>query len=97
RRAARLRLGASDRAGGGLHGVALRFDRARPRVGAHGALMEAIEHPPIFRLPGIPDQVTYTWLVMIILAGLTFAASRNLQLGPRGLRNLLERVREQVQ
>ena len=59
--------------------------------------MEAIEHPPIFRLPGIPDQVTYTWLVMIILAGLTFAASRNLQLVPRGLQNFLEVVLEQFQ
>src|SRR5215468_2446770 len=59
--------------------------------------MEAIEHPPIFRLPGIPDHVTYTWLVMIILAGLTFAASRNLQLVPRGLQNFLEVVLEQFQ
>jgi F-type H+-transporting ATPase subunit a len=59
--------------------------------------MEAIEHPPIFRLPGIPDQVTYTWLVMIILAGLTFVASRNLQLVPRGLQNFLEVVLEQFQ
>ena len=32
--------------------------------------MSAIEHPPIFRLPGIPDHVTYTWLFMIVLAGL---------------------------
>jgi len=57
--------------------------------------MEAIEHPPIFRLPGIPDHVTYTWLVMIILAGLTFVASRHLQLVPRGLQNFLEVVLEQ--
>ena len=59
--------------------------------------MEAIEHPPIFRLPGIPDHVTYTWLVMVILAALTFAASRNLQLVPRGLQNFLEVVLEQFQ
>jgi F-type H+-transporting ATPase subunit a len=59
--------------------------------------MEAIEHPPIFSLPGIPDQVTYTWLVMAILAGLTFVASRNLQLVPRGLQNFLEVVLEQFQ
>jgi F-type H+-transporting ATPase subunit a len=57
--------------------------------------MEAIEHPPIFRLPGIPDHVTYTWLVMVILAAVTFAASRNLQLVPRGLQNFLEVVLEQ--
>ena len=57
--------------------------------------MEAIEHPPIFRLPGIPDHVTYTWLVMIILAAVTFAASRNLQLVPRGIQNFLEVVLEQ--
>ena len=59
--------------------------------------MEAIEHPPLFHLPGIPDQVTYTWLVMVILAVVTFVASRNLQLVPRGLQNLLEVVLEQFQ
>jgi F-type H+-transporting ATPase subunit a len=59
--------------------------------------MEAIEHPPIFRLPGIPDHVTYTWVIMLILAGVTFAASRNLQLVPRGLQNFLEVVLEQFQ
>ena len=59
--------------------------------------MDVIEHPPIFRLPGIPDHVTYTWLVMIILAGLAFAASRNLQLVPRGLQNFFEVVLEQFQ
>ena len=57
--------------------------------------MEAIEHPPIFRLPGIPDHVTYTWLVMIILATVAFVASRNLQLVPRGAQNVLEVVLEQ--
>ena len=59
--------------------------------------MDVIEHPPIFRLPGIPDHVTYTWLVMIILAGLAFAASRNLALVPRGLQNFFEVVLEQFQ
>src|SRR4030095_2089453 len=59
--------------------------------------MEAIEHPPIFRLPGIPDHVTYTWLAMVILAALAFGASRNLQLVPRGLQNFLEVVLEQFQ
>ncbi|MBI2158840.1 MAG: F0F1 ATP synthase subunit A, partial [Candidatus Rokubacteria bacterium] len=57
--------------------------------------MGAIEHPPIFRLPGIPDHVTYTWLVMLILAGVAFAASRNVQLVPRGLQNFFEVVLEQ--
>ncbi len=57
--------------------------------------MGAIEHPPIFRLPGVPDHVTYTWLVMVLLAAVTFAASRNLQLVPRGVQNVLEVVLEQ--
>ena len=57
--------------------------------------MDVIEHPPIFRLPGIPDHVTYTWLVMVILAGVAFAASRNIQLVPRGVQNVLEVVLEQ--
>jgi len=57
--------------------------------------VEVIEHPPIFRLPGIPDHVTYTWVVMIILAGVAFAASRNVALVPRGVQNFLEVVLEQ--
>jgi F-type H+-transporting ATPase subunit a len=57
--------------------------------------LDAVEHPPIFRLPGIPDHVTYTWLVMVILAAVAFGASRNLQLVPRGLQNFLEVVLEQ--
>src|SRR4029453_4270145 len=47
------------------------------------------EHPPIFRLPGIPDHVTYTWLVMIILATVAFVASRNLHPVPPGAPNFL--------
>ena len=57
--------------------------------------MDVIEHPPIFRLPGIPDHVTYTWLVMLILTALAYAASRNIQLVPRGAQNDFEVVLEQ--
>ena len=57
--------------------------------------MDVIEHPPIFRLPGIPDHVTYTWLVMLILTTLAYVASRNIQLVPRGAQNFLEVVLEQ--
>lgn len=56
--------------------------------------MEIIEQPPLFVIPGIPDHVTYTWLVMLVLLGLSFGASRNLQLVPRGLQNLMEMVVE---
>jgi len=57
--------------------------------------VDVIEHPPIFSLPGIPDHVTYTWLVMIVLATVAFIASRNVQLVPRGLQNVIEVVLEQ--
>jgi F-type H+-transporting ATPase subunit a len=57
--------------------------------------VETIEHPPLFVLPGIPDHVTYTWLVMILLTALAFMASRSLQLVPRGLQNVMEVVLEQ--
>ncbi|HSE92592.1 MAG TPA: F0F1 ATP synthase subunit A [Methylomirabilota bacterium] len=57
--------------------------------------MGAIEHPPVISLPGIPDHVTYTWLVMIILAGVAFAATRNVALVPRGVQNFMEVVLEQ--
>ncbi|HET7341280.1 MAG TPA: F0F1 ATP synthase subunit A [Methylomirabilota bacterium] len=59
--------------------------------------MDVIEHPPIFQLPGIPNHVTYTWIAMIVLAALAFAASRNVQLVPRGLQNFFEVVLEQFQ
>jgi len=59
--------------------------------------VEAIDHPPIFHLPGIPDHVTYTWLVMIILAGVAFMATRRLELVPRGAQNAMEVVLEQMQ
>jgi F-type H+-transporting ATPase subunit a len=59
--------------------------------------MGAIDHPPIFRLPIIPDHVTYTWLVMIVLTALAFVASRKVALVPRGLQNFLEVVLEQFQ
>jgi F-type H+-transporting ATPase subunit a len=58
--------------------------------------MGVIEHPPIIHLPWIPDHVTYTWVVMIVLAGLAFAASRNVALVPRGVQNLMEVVLEQI-
>jgi F-type H+-transporting ATPase subunit a len=57
--------------------------------------MGVIEHPPILRLPGIPDHVTYTWLLMILLVGIAFVASRRLALVPRGSQNFLEVVLEQ--
>ena len=57
--------------------------------------MDVIEHPPIFSLPGIPDHVTYTWVVMIALAIVAFVASRNVQLVTRGLQNVIEVVLEQ--
>ena len=59
--------------------------------------MDVIEHPPIFRLPGIPDHVTYTWAVMLILAVVAFVASRRLALVPRGTQNFMEVVLEQFQ
>lgn len=57
--------------------------------------MEAIEHPPLFVLPGIPNHVTYTWIVMAVLIGISFAASRRLELVPHGLQNFMEIVLEQ--
>jgi F-type H+-transporting ATPase subunit a len=57
--------------------------------------MELIEHPPIFRLPGIPDQVLYMWIVMGILLVVAVVATRRLQLVPRGSQNFMEVVLEQ--
>ena len=59
--------------------------------------MEAIEHPPILSLAplGIPDHIFYTWIVMAILLVVSVAASRSLQMVPRGTQNFMEVVLEQ--
>jgi F-type H+-transporting ATPase subunit a len=57
--------------------------------------MEAIEHPPIFRLPGVPDHVLYTWVVMLVLIGVAWAATRRVSLVPRGAQNFVEVILEQ--
>ena len=59
--------------------------------------MDIIEHPPIVHLPWswTPDHVTYTWLVMAILVVAAVAASRKVELVPRGIQNFLEVILEQ--
>jgi F-type H+-transporting ATPase subunit a len=57
--------------------------------------MGAIEHPPILTIPGVPDQVLYTWVVMIVLIAVSFAATRHLALVPRGAQNFMEMALEQ--
>jgi len=57
--------------------------------------MELIEHPPIFRIPSIPDQVLYMWVVMGILLVVAVVATRRLQMVPRGSQNFMEVVLEQ--
>lgn len=57
--------------------------------------MEAIEHPPILHVPGVPDHVTYTWVVMAILLGLAFLATRSIRPVPGGVQNAMEMVLEQ--
>jgi F-type H+-transporting ATPase subunit a len=57
--------------------------------------MELIEHPPILRIPSIPDQVLYMWIVMGILVVVAVVATRRLQMVPRGSQNLMEVVLEQ--
>jgi F-type H+-transporting ATPase subunit a len=58
--------------------------------------MGAIEHPPIFTVPGVADHVLYTWIVMAVLIALSFAASRRLERVPRGAQNAMEMVLEQI-
>jgi len=65
--------------------------------------VEIIEHPPIFRLPAIfgpgyiPDQVTYTWLLMVAMTAIAFVVSRRVELVPRGAQNVVELVLLQFQ
>ncbi len=57
--------------------------------------MEIIEHPPIFRIPFIPDQVLYTWIVMGVLLVVALVATRRLEMVPRGTQNLMEVLLQQ--
>ena len=57
--------------------------------------MDLIEHPPIFRIPSIPDQVVYMWIVMGVLLIVAVVATRRLQLVPRGSQNFMEILLEQ--
>ena len=59
--------------------------------------MAIIEHPPIIRLPGIPDHLTYTWVAMLVLIAVAFAASRRMALVPTGAQNFVEVIIEQFQ
>ena len=57
--------------------------------------MELIEHPPILRVPHIPDQVLYMWIVMAVLVVVSIVATRRLQLVPHGTQNMMEVILEQ--
>src|SRR5882672_7462549 len=57
--------------------------------------MELIEHPPILRVPHIPDQVLYMWIVMAVLVVVAIVATRRLQLVPHGTQNMMEVILEQ--
>jgi F-type H+-transporting ATPase subunit a len=57
--------------------------------------MGAIEHPPIFTIPGVAEHIVYTWIAMAILIVVSFAATRHLSLVPRGAQNVMEVVLEQ--
>ena len=57
--------------------------------------MELFEQPPILRIPSIPDQVIYMWIVMGILLVVAVVATRRLQMVPRGSQNFMEVVLEQ--
>jgi F-type H+-transporting ATPase subunit a len=57
--------------------------------------MGALEHPPILRLPTVPDHVAHTWVVMAILVLVAVLATRRVELVPRGAQNLMEIVIEQ--
>lgn len=58
--------------------------------------MDLIQHPPIFRLPAIPDHITYTWIVMGILVVVAVVASRRMELVPRGTQNVVELILDEI-
>ena len=61
--------------------------------------MEAIEHPALFMIPNfipglpgrfLPDHVTMTWLVILILGTLAYMVARSLREVPGPLQNVME-------
>ncbi len=58
-----------------------------------------MEHPYLyFQIPGFEayPHVTYTWVIMIVLAVVSFVATRTLHLVPTGLQNFFEVVVEGI-
>lgn len=58
--------------------------------------MEEIEHPTLIHIPGIPDYLTMTWIVIILLACLSYFVSRNLKRIPTGWQNFMEMLIENL-
>jgi F-type H+-transporting ATPase subunit a len=57
--------------------------------------MGALE-APVFHTGPIPHHVAFSWLVMIVLLGLTFLVPRKPNLVPRGVQNVMEAAVEFV-
>lgn len=52
-----------------------------------------MEHTPVFiNIPGVPAYVTYSWLAMVILIGVSLLVRRSLRLVPSGTQNVVEVV-----
>ena len=50
--------------------------------------------PPVFTTFGIPHHVAFTWLVMLVLVGLSLRVPRRPALVPRGVQNVMEAILE---
>lgn len=52
-----------------------------------------MEHPPLLiHIPGIPEYLAYTWLIMGMLIAMAFVVSRGLKPMPAGIQNFFEIV-----
>lgn len=52
-----------------------------------------MEHPPLLiHIPGIPEYLAYTWLIMGMLIAMAFAVSKGLKPMPAGIQNFFEIV-----
>ena len=57
--------------------------------------MSALE-PPVFNTFGLPHHVVFSWVVMLVLVGITLAVPRRPALVPTGIQNVMEAVLEFV-
>lgn len=57
---------------------------------------EGMKEIILIKIPGVPDVVTMSWIVMLVIIALCFFAKRSMKKSPQGLQNSVEFVIEWI-